>query len=85
MNSCQYTELASARIQDKRNVVISECVAKEKLKGFTLAQQIEVEEKGFKTNVFLKNAIHVDDIEGLYNLRDAINHAITKHEERSKK
>lgn len=33
------------------------------------------------TSVFLKGAFHIDDVEGLYNLRDAINVAIKYAEE----
>ena len=46
--------------------------------GFTLAQQVSVDENGKKTNVFLKNSYHIDNIEGLENLRDALNVAIEK-------
>ena len=48
--------------------------------GFTLAQQVEVEEGKRMTRVFLKNGIHVASIDELYNLRDAINDAINKYE-----
>ena len=68
----QFTTLASAQIQDKRSLVISECTKG----GFTLAQKIMVEENGRQTNMFLKNAIRIDDLTGLENLRDALNVAI---------
>ena len=74
----EYTELSKAKITDSRNIVISICSKG----GFTIAQQLEVKEDGGKnTNVFLKGAFHVDDIHGLYNLRDAINLAIKISEE----
>lgn len=82
----KYLELSNAQIADKRRLVISECVkenqdTKENIKcGFTLAQQIEVEEGKRMTRVFLKNGIHVASIDELYNLRDAINDAINKYE-----
>ena len=44
--------------------------------GFTIAQQLEAKEDDKVTTVFMKGAFHVDDIHGLYNLRDAINLAI---------
>lgn len=86
----KYLELSNAQIADKRRLVISECVkenqdtdTKENIQcGFTLAQQIEVEEGKRMTRVFLKNGIHVASIDELYNLRDAINDAINKYEEK---
>jgi hypothetical protein len=84
----KYLELSNAQIADKRRLVISECVkenqdTKENIQcGFTLAQQVEVEEGKRMTRVFLKNGIHVASIDELYNLRDAINDAINKYEEK---
>lgn len=84
----KYLELSNAQIADKRRLVISECVkenqdTKESIQcGFTLAQQVEVEEGKRITRVFLKNGIHVTSVDELYNLRDAINDAINKYEEK---
>ena len=84
----KYLELSNAQIADKRRLVISECVkenqdTKESIQcGFTLAQQVEVEEGKRMTRVFLKNGIHVASVDELYNLRDAINDAIDKYEEK---
>ena len=56
----KYLELSNAQIADKRRLVISECIkenqeSKEKIQcGFTLAQQVEVEEGKRMTRVFLK-------------------------------
>lgn len=71
-NRIEYTELSRARITDFRNVVISNCSKG----GFTVAQQLEAKEADKTTSVFMKGAFHVEDIHGLYNLRDAINLAI---------
>ena len=84
----KYLELSNAQIADKRRLVISECVkenqdTKESIQcGFTLAQQVEVEEGKRITRVFLKNGIHVASVDELYNIRDAINDAIDKYEEK---
>ena len=84
----KYLELSNAQIADKRRLVISECIkenqeTKESIQcGFTLAQQVEVEEGKRITRVFLKNGIHVASVDELYNLRDAINDAIDKYEEK---
>ena len=82
MSKITYSELSSADIQKNRKIVISECSKG----GFTLAQRLEVQEQnGHAMNIFLKNAIHIDDVSGLYNLRDALNIAIKKQEEFEKK
>lgn len=73
----EYTELSRAKVTDSRNVIISSCSKG----GFTVAQQLETKEKDKITSVFLKGAFHVDDIHGLYNIRDAVNLAITIAEE----
>lgn len=74
MAKIEYQELSSAQIQTQRSLVISSCSKG----GFTLAQRIIVDEGNKKTNLFLKNAIHVESADGLYNLRDALNDAIER-------
>ena len=85
MTKTKYNELSKANIQKKRCVVISEVLEEVagsyKQSGFTMAQQIEVDDGKKKMNVFLKNGFHVEDLSGLYNLRDALNVAIDKIEE----
>lgn len=76
MAKIEYQELSSAQIQTQRSLVISSCSKG----GFTLAQRIIVDEGNKKTNLFLKNAIHVESADGLYNLRDALNDAIERIE-----
>ena len=68
----KYNELSKARISDSRNVVISQCSKG----GFTIAQQLEAKEGEKTTTVFMKGAIHIETLDGLYELRDAINLAI---------
>lgn len=63
-----YTELSNAEITENRNIVISECSKG----GFTVAQQLKAD----GTKVFMKGALHIDNLEGLYNLRNALNIAI---------
>lgn len=77
MAEIKYTELAKAKIQKSRNLVISETSKG----GFTIAQQLEVNEGNRVTTVFLgKSGMIVDDLEGLYSVRDALNVAIDKME-----
>lgn len=70
----RYDVLTHAKVTPSRNVVISACSKG----GYTIAQQLLANEgeDGRATVVFLKGAIHVDSLEGLYNLRDALNVAI---------
>lgn len=78
-NKIEYHEISKAKVTESRNVVISACSKG----GFTIAQQLVAKEgDGDKfTTVFMKGAFHVDDVHGLYNLRDAINLAIQVSEE----
>lgn len=76
-NKIEYNEISKAKVSDSRNIVISSCSKG----GFTIAQQLEANENGKITTVFMKGAFHVDDIQGLYELRDAINLAIKIDEE----
>ena len=75
-DSIKYKELSKAQINESRNVVISECSKG----GFTMAQQLEVQEGNSTTTVFLKGALKLDNIDCLYNLRDAVNLAIQRAE-----
>ena len=78
-NKVEYHELSRAKVTDSRNIVISNCSKG----GFTIAQQLEAKENDKTTSVFMKGAFHVEDIHGLYNLRDAVNLAIKISEENS--
>ena len=75
----EYHELSRAKVTDSRNIVVSSCSKG----GFTIAQQLEAKENDKTTSVFMKGAFHVEDIHGLYNLRDAVNLAIKISEENS--
>ena len=79
-NKIEYSELSKAKISESRNIVISYCSKG----GFTIAQQLEAKEDQKITTVFMKGAIHVEDEQGLFNLRDAINLAIQKSSEVNK-
>lgn len=76
-NKIEYKEIARAQVTNSRNIVISTCSKG----GFTIAQQLEAKEGDKTTAVFLKGAFHVDDIHGLYNIRDAVNLAISAAED----
>lgn len=74
----EYRELARARVAETRSIVVSSYSKG----GFTIAQQLEAKENDKTTAVFMKGAFHIEDIQGLYDLRDAINLAIKVSEER---
>ncbi|MBQ0112172.1 MAG: hypothetical protein KBT03_03490 [Bacteroidales bacterium] len=76
-NKIEYNEISKAKVSETRNIVISNCSRG----GFTIAQQLVATEEGKTTTVFLKGAFHVDDLNGLYELRDAINMAIQETEQ----
>lgn len=67
-----YQELAKAEIQSNRDIVISQ-----RSKGdYTLTQMLRVPEDDRVMNIFLKGGIVIHGLDGLYNLRDALNVAI---------
>lgn len=76
----QYSELAKACIGSNKNLIISQCMIDGKEKGFTMSQQIEVKDGDKKITLFLKGGIHIESLNDLYNIRDAINATINKVE-----
>lgn len=75
----KYTEISEAAITQKRSIVISDCSTG----GYTLAQKVVVTDGESHVPLFLKGAFQVDNIDGLINLRDALNAAIHEIENRS--
>lgn len=71
-----YRELARATTTKSRQAVISKVTGCGN--GYTIGQRVEVPEENVA--VFLKGGIHIDDLAGMYNLRDALNVAIHKEE-----
>lgn len=70
----QYEQYSKAKIANYRNLVISACSKG----GFTIAQQVEVNENGEPMCIFLKGAFHIDSISGLIAIRDALNETLQK-------
>lgn len=78
----EYTELARAKVQPMRSVVISK---RENMGDFSLVMMLEVQEGNRTTYVYMKDSsMYVDNIDGLYNLRDALNVAISEAEKSEK-
>ena len=82
MNKLTYKELTNAKVSKNKTVVVSSCSKG----GYTLAQKIKVkDEDGKEMDVFLKGAFMIESLDGLYELRDAINTAIDEIENGSEK
>lgn len=81
MSKTEYTEISRAKVTKSRNIIISDCSRG----GFTVAQQLEAKEGDKTTSVFMKGAFHIENLRGLYNLRDAVNVAIKITEDRMTK
>lgn len=77
-NKTEYKEISKAKVSESRNIVISDCSRG----GFTIAQQLVAKEGDKEVPVFMKGAFHVEDVHGLYELRDAVNLAIQIAESR---
>ena len=76
-NKINFEELSKAKIKDKRFAIISRNNLNN---GFTIAQQLVVPDGSEVLKIFIKGSMHIDGLEELYNLRDAINEAIKKVE-----
>lgn len=70
----EYEQLSSARVTKSKNIVVSKCSKG----GFTIAQQLVVNDDQNEVSVFLKGAYHIRNIDALISLRDAIDEAINK-------
>lgn len=74
MAKSNFVELANATISKKRQAVISRLDDG----GYTIGQKLEVTEGTKTTGVFLKGALHIENLLSLQNLRDAINVVLEK-------
>lgn len=72
----RFRELATVKIQDTRSLIISS--VNDGANGFTIAQQLKVNEDGRTTSVFLKGGIQIPDVKTLIGIRDALNVAIAR-------
>lgn len=74
----QFKVLSKAKIKSQRSVVISKHLNHG---GYTMAQQVDLQDGPRVVPVFIKGAFHIESLEGLYNLRDALNEAIRLEED----
>lgn len=66
-----FKEIASAKVSPTRDIVISK-----RDNEFILAQRAKLQEGTRETKIFLRGTMPIENIEGLYELRDALNEAI---------
>lgn len=73
MSKENFVEIANASISPQRQAVISRFEDG----SFTIGQRVKITEGNKTMSVFLKGAIHIDGIDSLQNLRDALNVALS--------
>ena len=78
MTKSTFVELANATLSSKRQAVISRLDDG----SYTIGQKLEVKDGEKTIGVFLKGALHAEDLTALQNLRDALN-VVLKKEQKS--
>lgn len=73
-----FVEIANASLSSKRQAVISRLDNN----SYTIGQKVEVREGDKTMNIFLKGALHAENLSALQNLRDAINVVLEKEQKR---
>ena len=76
MATRNFVEIANAALSSKRQAVISRLDDG----SYTIGQKIEVDEGGKGMHVFLKGAMHAENLLALQNLRDALNVVLEKEQ-----
>lgn len=76
MAKSNFIEIANATISKKRQAVIS------KLNdgSYTIGQKLEIEDGGRPMSIFLKGALHAENLLAIQNLRDALNVVLEKEQ-----
>ena len=78
MTKSTFVELANATLSSKRQAVISRLDDG----SYTIGQKLEVKDGEKTMGVFLKGALHAEDLTALQNLRDALNVVLKKEQKR---
>lgn len=76
MAKTNFVEIANATISKKRQAVISRLDDG----SYTIGQKLEVTEGDKTTGVFLKGALHAENLLAIQNLRDALNVVLEKEQ-----
>ena len=74
MAKSNFVELANATLSSKRQAVISRLDDG----SYTIGQKLEVKDEEKTMNIFLKGALHAENLEAIQNLRDALNVVLEK-------
>lgn len=79
----KYNEIEQVTVKKNRHVVISACERNGEAAGYTIAQKVQAYdyEEGQLKSIYAKNAIQVENLERLKDLRDAITKVIELEEE----
>lgn len=78
MKRSNFVEIANASLSDKRQAIISRLDDG----SYTIGQKLEVKDGEKSMNIFLKGALHAENLAALQNLRDALN-VVLKKEQKS--
>lgn len=79
MGKLSFKELSNKKYKEQRNIVISEAFDMDnKLKGYSIAEQLVAQEGENKIAIFLKGGLGIVDKEGLMHLKEAIDEACIK-------
>lgn len=76
MAKSNFVEIANATLSNKRQAIISRLDDG----SYTIGQKLEVKEGDKVMHIFLKGALHAEDLNALQNLRDAINVVLEKEQ-----
>lgn len=83
MGRLNYEELSKRKIKPSRNVVVSRTFKGNQFIGYSVSEQAVVSEGSEdETKVFLKNGMGIMDMNGLMELKSAVEEAIYREEER---
>lgn len=79
MGKLSFKELSNKKYKEQRNIVISEAFdVDNKLKGYSIAEQLIAQEGENKIAIFLKGGLGIVDKQGLLQLKEAIDEACIK-------
>ena len=76
MEKVTYNPICEIKLNENKYMVISDCSKG----GYTIGQKVTVKDGSNSIDMFMKGAIHINDIDTMKDLRDKIDHIIEKFE-----
>ena len=76
MAKSNFVEIANATLSEKRQAVVSRLDDG----SYTIGQKLEVRDGEKVMHIFLKGALHAEDLAAVQNLRDALNVVLEKEQ-----